>query len=47
VAEIHCLQAGEDVKVNLKILPEAEAAHAEIVHGTVYVFAGGTVARYA
>ena len=33
--------------VNLKILPEAEAAHAEIAHGTVYVFAGGTVARYA
>jgi broad specificity phosphatase PhoE len=32
---------------NLNILQEAEAAHAEIAHGVVYVFAGGTVARYA
>ena len=33
--------------VNLNILPAAEAAHAEIAHGVVYVVAGGTVARYA
>jgi probable phosphoglycerate mutase len=33
--------------VTLNILPEAEAAHAEIAHGVVYVFAGGTLARHA
>jgi probable phosphoglycerate mutase len=33
--------------VNLNILPATEAAHAEISHGVVYVFAGGTMARYA
>jgi probable phosphoglycerate mutase len=31
---------------NFHILPEAEAAHADIAHGVVYVFAGGTMARY-
>jgi broad specificity phosphatase PhoE len=29
------------------ILPHEEAAHADIAHGVVYVFAGGTMARYA
>ncbi len=29
------------------ILPHQEAAHADIVHGVVYVFAGGRMARYA
>ncbi len=28
------------------ILPHEEAVHADIVHGVVYVFAGGTMARY-
>ena len=32
---------------NFNILPEEEAAHADIAHGVVYVFAGGTMARYA
>jgi len=32
---------------NLRIMPEEEATHAEILHGVVYVFAGGTMARYA
>lgn len=32
---------------NFRVLPEAEAAHAEIAHGVVYVFAGATVTRYA
>jgi broad specificity phosphatase PhoE len=32
---------------NFNILPEAEAPHANIAHGVVYVFAGNTVARYA
>ena len=32
---------------NLDILPDEEAAHADIVHGVVYVFAAGTMARYA
>lgn len=32
---------------HLGILPQQEATHADIVHGTVYVFAGGTLARYA
>src|ERR1700683_4991088 len=32
---------------NFNILPEEEAAHADIGHGVVYVFAGGTMARYA
>ena len=38
---------GRALMVNLNLLPEAEAAQAEIAHGVVYVFAGGTVARYA
>jgi broad specificity phosphatase PhoE len=29
------------------ILPHEEAAHADIAHGVVYVFTGGTMARYA
>jgi probable phosphoglycerate mutase len=29
------------------ILPHEEAVHADIVHGVVYVFAGGTMATYA
>jgi broad specificity phosphatase PhoE len=32
---------------NFNILPEEEAAHADIAHGVVYVFAGGAMARYA
>jgi probable phosphoglycerate mutase len=32
---------------NLNVLPELEATHAEISHGVVYVFADGTMARYA
>ncbi|MGB6534508.1 MAG: histidine phosphatase family protein [Xanthobacteraceae bacterium] len=32
---------------NFAILPEEEATHAEVAHGVVYVFAGGTMARYA
>jgi broad specificity phosphatase PhoE len=32
---------------NFCILPKEEATHAEIVHGAVYVFAGGTMTRYA
>jgi broad specificity phosphatase PhoE len=32
---------------NFGILPEEEATHADILHGVVYVFSGGTVARYA
>jgi broad specificity phosphatase PhoE len=32
---------------NFCILPEEEATHAEVSHGVVYVFAGGTMARYA
>jgi probable phosphoglycerate mutase len=32
---------------NLNVLPEAEAVHAEIAHGVVYAFVGGTMARYA
>ena len=32
---------------NFNILPEEEAAHADIDHGVVYVFAGGAMARYA
>jgi hypothetical protein len=31
---------------NFGILPEAEATHADIQHGGVYVFAGGAVTRY-
>jgi probable phosphoglycerate mutase len=30
-----------------RILPEDEATHADIAHGVVYVFSGGTMARYA
>ena len=29
------------------ILPHEDAAHADIAHGVVYVFAGGTMVRYA
>jgi broad specificity phosphatase PhoE len=32
---------------NFHILPEEEATHADILHGVVYVFAGGTLARYS
>ncbi len=32
---------------NFCILPREEAAHAEIVHGVVYIFAGGTMTRHA
>jgi len=32
---------------NFGILPDQEATHAEVAHGVVYVFAGGTLARYA
>jgi broad specificity phosphatase PhoE len=32
---------------NFNILPEEEAAHADIAHGVVHVFDGGTMARYA
>jgi probable phosphoglycerate mutase len=32
---------------HFNILPHEEAVHADIVHGVVYLFAGGTLARYA
>jgi broad specificity phosphatase PhoE len=32
---------------HFNVLPHEEAVHADIVHGVVYVFAGGTMARYA
>ena len=32
---------------NLGLLPDEEATHADISHGVVYVFAAGTMARYA
>jgi len=32
---------------NFHILPEDEATHADIAHGAVYVFADGTMAKYA
>jgi probable phosphoglycerate mutase len=32
---------------NLHILPEGEATHADILHGVVYMFSDGTMARYA
>jgi probable phosphoglycerate mutase len=32
---------------NFHILPEEEATHADIPHGIVYVFDGGTLARYS
>jgi probable phosphoglycerate mutase len=32
---------------NLQIVPEQAATHADIHHGAVYVFAAGTMARYA
>jgi broad specificity phosphatase PhoE len=32
---------------NFHILPEEEATHADILHGVVYVFAGGMLARYS
>ncbi len=32
---------------NFNILPGEEAAHADVAHGVVYVFAGNTMARYA
>jgi len=32
---------------NFHILPEEEATHADILHGVVYVFTGGTLARYS
>jgi broad specificity phosphatase PhoE len=32
---------------SFQLLPEEEAAHADILHGVVYVFSDGTLARYA
>jgi broad specificity phosphatase PhoE len=32
---------------NFHILPEEEATHADIPHGVVYLFDGGTLARYS
>ena len=32
---------------NFHILPEEEATHADILHGVVYMFSGGTMTRYA
>ena len=32
---------------NFHILPEEEATHADILQGVVYVFDGGTLARYS
>jgi broad specificity phosphatase PhoE len=32
---------------NFGILPEDEAAHADILHGVIYVFTNGTMARYS
>jgi probable phosphoglycerate mutase len=32
---------------NLNVLPEAQAAHAEVAHGCIYVFSGRTMVRYA
>ena len=32
---------------HLNILPHEEAVHADIVHGVVYVFRGGTMTKYA
>jgi broad specificity phosphatase PhoE len=32
---------------NFHILPEEEATHADVLHGVVYVFDGGTLARYS
>jgi broad specificity phosphatase PhoE len=32
---------------HFNILPQEEAVHADIVHGVVYVFADGTMARYS
>src|ERR1700730_5562378 len=32
---------------NFHILPEEEATHADILHGVVYVFTGGTLTRYS
>jgi probable phosphoglycerate mutase len=38
---------GRALIAHFNILPHQEAAHADIVHGVVYVFAGGTMAKYA
>jgi broad specificity phosphatase PhoE len=38
---------GRGLIAHFNILPHEEAAHADIAHGVVYVFAGGTMARYA
>lgn len=32
---------------NFHILPDDAATHADILHGAIYVFAGGSVARYS
>ena len=32
---------------NFHIMPEEDATRADILHGMVYVFSGGTMARYA
>lgn len=38
---------GRGLLAYLNILPHEKAVHADIVHGVVYVFAGGTMTRYA
>ena len=37
---------GRGLIAHFNILPHQEAAHADIVHGAVYVLAGGTLAKY-
>jgi len=32
---------------NFQILPDEAATHADILHGAIYVFVGGSVARYS
>jgi broad specificity phosphatase PhoE len=38
---------GRALIAHFNILPHQEAAHADIAHAVVYVFAGGSMARYA
>lgn len=38
---------GRALIAHFNILPHQEAAHADIVHGVVYVFAGGMMAKYS
>jgi hypothetical protein len=40
------MAASRALIANFNILPEEEAAHADIARGAVYVFASGTMARY-